>query len=174
MQSWHPANYSGWLRVACDGVHGFGACLFPRQRQDSLHSFDGCLMRLLVGGTGLAHLTVGQACAAPSGLAVLGGRWWTFGHGGALIGQGRPVPHGHLHPVIYGRDRTSDARSPHPGDHLQGLSHSQAHIAVRRGWLSPDAVHKRGIGGRVTQFEPLSSPSLPKRASIEPNPHMKA
>ena len=39
----------------------------PRLRGsgNTSHGCDGCLARLLIAGTGFAHLAVGQACAAP-------------------------------------------------------------------------------------------------------------
>ena len=57
-----------------DGVNG--ARLFPGR----LHTCDGGLVRFLVAGAGVAHLTVGKASAAPGGLAVLGRHRWTLGH----------------------------------------------------------------------------------------------
>src|SRR5215472_5230620 len=53
-----------------DAVDGLSARLLPRQRQHRLHSCDGCLVCVLVAGTGLAHLAVGEACAAPGWLAL--------------------------------------------------------------------------------------------------------
>src|SRR5215831_3119502 len=75
-----------WVIAGCIGdcVDGFSARLLPRERQESLHGFDGCLMRLLVGGTCLAHLTVGQACQSPSRLALVGRYWWAVDGHGAL------------------------------------------------------------------------------------------
>jgi hypothetical protein len=49
-----------------DGVDRFDAGFLPRQWQYGLHGCNRRLMGLLIGGPGLAHLTVGQACAAPS------------------------------------------------------------------------------------------------------------
>jgi hypothetical protein len=41
------------------------ARLFPRQWQYCPHACNRRLMSLLIAGTGLAHLTIGQACPAP-------------------------------------------------------------------------------------------------------------
>src|SRR5262245_57226847 len=67
-----------------DGVDGFGAGLFPRERQHSLHSRD-CLVCFLVAGAGLAHFTIGQTCAAPGRPAFIGRHGWAFDHLSAWI-----------------------------------------------------------------------------------------
>jgi hypothetical protein len=49
-----------------DRVRALNAGLLPRQREDGLFGCDGCLMCLVVVGTGLTALIVGRACPPPS------------------------------------------------------------------------------------------------------------
>jgi hypothetical protein len=61
-----------------DGIDRFNAGFIPRRWQYCLHGCNRRVMSLLIGGTSLAHLTVGQTCAAPSRQAILGWYWWVF------------------------------------------------------------------------------------------------
>ena len=70
-----------------DGVDRFDAGFLPRQWQYRLDGCDRRVMSFLIGGTSLAHFTVGQARAAPSRQAILGRYWWVFDRHASMLPQ---------------------------------------------------------------------------------------